>query len=387
RKILSALYQPIVGHQAMALYFTLWSEVEIDRIYSSPSYINRLSKIMQMDLKSIEDSFALLEALGLINSFSKRSDNQTSFQFIIYSPDKPKYFFKNPLLVSKLKQALGKDDYIKTKLLFQYIEKDLDGYENISNKYSDVFSLQHDPNCINTKEQYKQYDYAKIEGDYDFSLLKEALRDVNLAHLLANRKIKDSIEMIMMTYNITTLDLVDLIVESYDGQQLNVDQMITNIDLKTRIDTYKSSLELVHLRNNDAANIFEKNSVAQFLKDKFKALKIDHSDLLNIEKIMKDYEMHYGVCNVLLDFVIKQNGNININYVKAIAKSWQQENINTVEQAQAKVKAIQSSSTKPKKKQYNNKTTIGTTDTWYQEKEEPVDEEVALELREILKRT
>ncbi|MDH6603373.1 replication initiation and membrane attachment protein [Bacilli bacterium PM5-9] len=378
RKVLTTLYQPIIGHSATALYFTLWSEVEIDRIYSSPAYIKRLIKIMNIDLQSLVHCFNVLESLGLVQTLYRKNKESDFYHIKIFSPEQPSTFFQNPLLTSNLKNALDSEDYNKTKMFFALNETDETIYENISKKYQDVFSMNYDLRILNGKDTYKEYNYAKIASDVDFSLIKEALKNYNLQNLINESKVKKTIEMLLLTYPMTTNDIVESIVECSENNTIDLNELIKSIEMKDKIRKHKTELDLVYLRNDNATNKYEKNSVFDYLKKYCNSLKIDKDLLINLENIMKDYTMSNGVFNVLVEYVVKKNGTINLNYLKAIANSWNIDGINTVELALQRIDLINKNDNNNKRKNnYSKKKVIGNADDWYQiaDKNEMSDEE------------
>lgn len=51
RKVLTLLYQPLLGAKCYALYMTLWSELEQDRIWSRETTHHGLMSLMQSNLR------------------------------------------------------------------------------------------------------------------------------------------------------------------------------------------------------------------------------------------------------------------------------------------------------------------------------------------------
>ena len=382
RKVISALYQPIIGYEATSLYFTLCSEVEIDRVYSSQSYIKRLSKIMMMDLQRIKESFRCLEAIGLIKTYHKKEDNIDYYIFGIKSPEVPNSFFKNPLLVSNLKSSLGESDYYKTKMFFTYEEYEKSGYENVTSKYRDFFSLNCDLKEVDIDNTYKDYSYAKIESDFDFDILKEHLKQKNLQYLLVSNKIKNTFEMIMLTYKISISELVESIEDCYVNNKLDIDELIKLVALKDEIKNYKSALDLVYLSNDKANNKYEKNSVYDFIKKYSKTTIIDNDLLVKIERILKEYKLDYSVINVLIEYIVGYKSILDLNYLKVVAKQWQELKIKDYKQALEKIDSI-TNKTKISKKRNSYQKTIGNIEEYANDNTE-LDEEIIREFKEIV---
>ncbi len=50
RKVLTMLYQPLIGSRAFSLYMTLWGELEQDRVFGKENTHHSLMVTMQMQL-------------------------------------------------------------------------------------------------------------------------------------------------------------------------------------------------------------------------------------------------------------------------------------------------------------------------------------------------
>ena len=70
RKVLTRLYQPIIGYGALALYFTLWSELEGERtISTSEVKHSRLFDLMNTNVNDFLSFRKKLEAVGLLQTY------------------------------------------------------------------------------------------------------------------------------------------------------------------------------------------------------------------------------------------------------------------------------------------------------------------------------
>ena len=72
------------------------------------------------------------------------------------------------------------------------------------------------------------------------------------------------------------------------------------------------------------------------------------NDLRLLESLLTDYNLKPGVVNVLIDYVLKINGNkLNKTYIEQIATQWVRSNINTVADA---IEIAKNNNKKPKQK-------------------------------------
>ena len=101
RKLLTTLYQPIIGTVAICLYFTLWSDLNKTNIISNEFTHHHLMNSMGLKLDEIIIARKKLEALGLLKTFFKEG-NINNYIYELYSPLSPIEFFSNPILSSSL---------------------------------------------------------------------------------------------------------------------------------------------------------------------------------------------------------------------------------------------------------------------------------------------
>ncbi len=74
RKIITLLYQPLIGTKGFSLYMTLWGELEQNRLWGEESTHHSLMTLMQSNLRDIYHERLKLEGLGLLKTFVKETD-------------------------------------------------------------------------------------------------------------------------------------------------------------------------------------------------------------------------------------------------------------------------------------------------------------------------
>ena len=138
RRILTMLYQPIIGSVAVNLYFTLWSFLDKNEVKSLEWTHHHLMINMGLSLDSIITAREKLEGIGLIKTYFKK-DNINKFIYELYSPISGYEFFNNPILSVALYNNLGKQEYEKTLSFFKVPRVILSDYEDITCKFSDIY--------------------------------------------------------------------------------------------------------------------------------------------------------------------------------------------------------------------------------------------------------
>jgi replication initiation and membrane attachment protein len=118
RKILTMLYQPLVGTTCFGLYMTLWSELEQDRLWGKESTHHHLMSMMQINLKAIYHERLKLEGIGLLKTYIKEEDDVRVFIYELIPPLTPHQFFNDGVLNVYLYNRLGKSIFQKVKNYF-----------------------------------------------------------------------------------------------------------------------------------------------------------------------------------------------------------------------------------------------------------------------------
>ena len=85
RKILTMLYQPIIGPIAISLYLSLWYDLDKIEMVSNEFNHHHLITNMHMSLEEIVSARKSLEAIGLLKTYAKE-DNVNYFIYELYSP-------------------------------------------------------------------------------------------------------------------------------------------------------------------------------------------------------------------------------------------------------------------------------------------------------------
>ncbi|MGL4382908.1 MAG: hypothetical protein ACRCTA_04240, partial [Bacilli bacterium] len=248
RKIIALLYQPIIGYAASSLYFSLWSELDVDTIISDESRFNRLLKLMMIDLSSLIDCFNTLEAIGLIDTYTKESVDYNSYLIKLYSPKSPDYYFNSPLLVNLLKKSIG-SEYQKTMKIFENITHDLKGYKKVSKKYKEVFGLDSIDFNLKQDTQFKNYNYASINYDIDWKVVEDYLAQSNNVFLLKNKQVKKQLELVLSNYKLPTSDVLDILLYSIVDNEVDLGLFLQQVKLSDEVSIYNNKLEYVYIKD------------------------------------------------------------------------------------------------------------------------------------------
>lgn len=403
RNLLMLLYQPIVGSQAISLYYTLWSYLDKSELLSNEWTHHHILRDMMISNSEFVDSKIKLEAIGLLKTYLKKG-NINSYVYELYSPISAYEFINNPVLNIALFNAVGKLEYERTVNYFRIPKVNLREYEDITSRFSDVFEFTNVPLTDNLIYDIKKSNYRKLEilSKIDINTILSLISDEILSKKSITKDTKDFLYKIAYIYNYDNDDMIELIRNSLTEKH-TIDRKLLqeNANKYYRFDNmgklpsiiYKNQPEYLRKENLDTSNrskmihLFETTSPYDFIKSKYKTGNPTSSDLSIISYLLIDLNLKPGVVNVLIDYVLKINNNKLIkSFVEVIASQWSKSGIETVEDAMN----IAENEYK-KKKNINNKSVKkkSVTPEWFNKeiKEDTATEEEIKNLESRMKRS
>ena len=143
RRVLTLLYQPLIGAGAYSLYMTLWSALEQqDRIVTTMTHHNLLLMV-GWNLKKVLEERRKLEGIGLLKTYLKEEDEPRHFTYELQAPLTPDRFFNDGVLNIYLFNRLGRNRYIDLRKYFTVEKSDLTNYSDITASFNEVYDSLH----------------------------------------------------------------------------------------------------------------------------------------------------------------------------------------------------------------------------------------------------
>lgn len=391
-KIISMLYQPIIGYSAVSLYETLVMDLDKSELISNELTHHHLISTMQLSLDEIVIAREKLEAVGLLKTYLKK-ENTNNYVYLLYSPLKPNELFNHPVLNIVLYNNLGKKEYDKLLNYFKIPKISLKDFEDITKSFDDVF-LSIPKNSMDIVEVPKKDKLdTYLKHSIDFNELISGISNSNINEKTFSKDIKELINSLSFTYNIKTFEMTSLVRDSInekgqiDKTNLrklcrNYYQFENNGSLPTYI--YKHQPEYLKKPVGDNSKwakmvyIFESLTPYEFLKAKYRGAEPTDHDKKIVENLLIDQKLSPGVVNVLISYCLKiNNEKLNKSYVETIAGQWKRLNIETVEEA---MKITEKEHKKIKKKVVTKKVKEEKLPAWFDKKQEK--EEASVEDQE-----
>lgn len=350
RKILTMLYQPIIGPLPVMLYFSLWSDLDKTEIISNEYTHHHLVNNMHMTLDEVVESRRKLEAIGLLKTFYKE-ENINNYIYQLYSPLKAHEFFSHPILNVVLYNNMGKKEYEKLKSYFKMPRINTSSYEDITASFSDVFTsvplTSYD--ILNDDIRKKNILKLNIDTNFDFEFLIESLPNNLDKTKIFTKEVKELIIELSYLYDLDVIKIKDIIPTCLNERgTINKEELRKNCRNYYQFDNhgllpsvvYNQQPEYLKEPTGDTSKrakmiyTFETITPYELLKSKNNGAEPTNRDLKLAEDLIITYNLKPGVVNVLIDYILKTNNNkLTRALAETIAGQWQRLNIETVSDA------------------------------------------------------
>ena len=401
-KILTSLYQPIIGSQATSLYLTLFNDLNQKSISLELNH-HHLMTLMQLKLESIKEARYRLEAIGLLKTYLKQGEID-EYIYVLYSPISAYEFFNHPILNIVLYNNIGSVEYEKLQEYYKVPRINIKDYEDITMSFENIFT-----SSVNQSLLFDNHDIVNdnkrniiVKSDIDMDLLISSIPKRLVSPKCFTEDIKELITNLAYIYKIDNLNMQGLVRNCLNERGLidknelknscrNYYQFENNGRLPTLIYNKQPDYLKTPLGNDSKlARViysFENTSPYDFLKKSYGNTEPTNRDKKLIENLMLDQKLNPGVINVLIDYVLKVNNKkLNKDYIETIVGQWKRLKVETVVDAMEvckkehkKVKKIISKNDSKPNIKINDETPI-----WFDKNQEK--EEKGLdELNDVLK--
>ena len=363
RKIITSLYLPIIGTDAVMLYFTLWADLDNSEILSSEFSHQKLVSSLRITINELQTSFDKLEAIGLIKAFIKEG-NVNNYIYEIFSPVSASEFLSHPILNIVLYSNVGKREYDNLVKAFKIPRLNTSNYKDITKSFNDVFESTSMTSYDLSLEDIRKYNKLKlnINSNFDFNFLISSMPKNLDTSKMFSKDIKELIINLSFIYDINAIKMANIVkVSLNDNGTINRESLRKNSRnfyqfsngglLPTIIDNNQP--EYLRKPIGDTSRrakmiyTFETISPRELLINKNNGNEPTRRDLKLIEDLLVDYKLKPGVVNVLLDYAINVNNKkLTRGFVETIAGEWQRKGIETVEDAMNNCEKVHKKSSK-----------------------------------------
>ena len=329
--LLTDLYKPIIGKEAIDLYLTFSNEAKKQSIHKTkPLDLENFLINNKIDINKFNLYRNYLEAFNLLTTYLKTSENESNYYFFVNQPLSFSEFIQNPKFRHMLISSIGDFEY--ERLQYMYSTKRIYDAQNVSTTFDAIFG---------------NLDIHKV-SKLNFEKLYENIAKDNSIIVSIKPESKKIIENYFNSYNLSLYELQHVIVtclqknpsgiyepnhdllkikfKDYIEKNINIDKIEKN-DVKRdhSIFTSEPSNELLEAIFID----YEFYNSEQYLHSIFKSnLDIEEIKLINL--LRSSFSLPDSLINMMLDFcTYKLKGKINKKYLVKMAKTINALNIKT----------------------------------------------------------
>ncbi|MCR2821916.1 replication initiation and membrane attachment family protein [Lederbergia panacisoli] len=364
KKIISLLYQPLIGPVCASLYNTLVEMVDEGRTLSEEWNHYHLMNLFDLNLEEIYHARLKLEGIGLLKTYSKTNDNQRSFIYELQPPLSAEQFFTDGMLNIYLFQKLGQTHFLKLKKSFTEKNMDMVDFNEVTRGFQDVFtslgantlahSEGHTASIPDDGGKYfhrqKSQPITTDISHFDFDLFFVGLSEVMVPRKLFTSAIKEAIAKLSFLYSINAVDMKNIVLQSLTAdQKISIDdlrknardwyQMENDARLPQLVDKIQPMPHLekearLETKEDKLISYLETVSPRQLLIDLSDGGEPAKSDLQAVEDVMFQQKLLPGVTNVLIHYVmLKTDMKLSKSYLEKIASHWSRKKVKTVKSA------------------------------------------------------
>ncbi|MGM9967032.1 MULTISPECIES: DnaD domain protein [unclassified Rummeliibacillus] len=360
RKLITLLYQPLIGAEPISLYFLLWAEGENSEDSTMSHY--HLMNALNMPIGKIFESRIALEAIGLLRTWRKDQQEMRSFLYDVMPPLDAATFFDDPLLSMFLYSKIGESAY--RNLRQRFVSKGLSsyGYQEVSRTFTDVYRpVQHnipsdEIHLTGIQEKPKELPFNYEE--FDFHLLRSTLSEQLVPSSVLTAEAKATIAKLAFLYHLTPFDMQKIILLALDDEMGLSDLRLKKeaadyykLTVSKEPPTMQSVMENVKQKqelftqtpvdDNDINPMeqelikwFETSSPIDVLTAVAGGKEPFPSDRQLVEDLVMQYGMPTPVVNVLIHYVFLRNhGKLNRKYIETIASHWRNTGVKSAREA------------------------------------------------------
>ncbi|EAC8325849.1 TPA: helicase DnaB [Listeria monocytogenes] len=382
RKIITMLYQPLMGAECLALYQTLFTEVEENRLWSEAHSHVQLLNMLDISLKALFEARLKLEGLGLLKSYVKTENDQRFYIYEILPPLSPEKFFSDGLLNIYLYSKIGNAQFQRLRRFFADEVFDTATYSEITRSFQDVFEpFKGGSSAVTTETSQKLLDKVtpkEIEFDdasFDFNLFLSLLSPGMIAREKITKEVRQTILKLHGIYQVSEKDMPSYLYRALDANgEIDIVYLRKivregytiehgappKLQMKQEAPVDKEPEET--LNDEEALQVYlESITPFQLLVDISDGAVPAETDLRVVEEVMNQQNLPVPVMNVLIEYVLlRLDRKLSKNYMMTIAAHWKRKNVKTAKEAMdlawqehEKYKRLQEEPATPKTNNYN----------------------------------
>jgi replication initiation and membrane attachment protein len=364
RKIITLLYQPLIGPICVSLYMTFWSEMEENRLWSKPSLHYQLMNTIGLHLNEIYEARIKLEGIGLLSVYKKESEEGIEFVYELNPPLSPEQFFTDGMLNIYLYKKIGKTHFNSLKQFFSDEKISVNSYQQVTKSFTEIFASDHLDSLYVSDEAKVELDaditkrffgresakdLGGFSSQFDFDLLFAGIKSLVPRKAFTVRA-NETIIKLSFLYGIDALQMQKLVIGSVTpDQELDLEELRKaardwyQIEYHQDMPTLIERVQPLAYRSQQKEPLTQEEQLIRHLETVSPRVRLiqlsggaepSKADLQILEGIMLNQNLNPGVVNVLVEYVmLKTDMKLSKAYIEKIASHWTRKNVVTVKEA------------------------------------------------------
>ncbi len=231
--LLAELYQPVMGVQAFATYFTLVDQSQKKPLLSERKLLGDLLCQLDMEVPTFYATCSKLEALGLLRTFEKNDNLGRVFIYQLLLPQDGPHFFADAILAGILYEMVGENRFKRLQNRFSPPDFKHGGRE-LTKNFMDVFNLS-SQQLFKPSEVKAAFEPQPLITQNEVSLDLQYLKQLLNSSYLGTEDVLghlDDLKAAKLLYNLDEAAMVALLERCFNVANNRVDFVLFNKKLK-----------------------------------------------------------------------------------------------------------------------------------------------------------
>lgn len=314
------LYQPLIGKDATVLYLTLFAESKTQKGFDTH---NRLLILTDLDINAFDKACIKLEEYMLMRTFTKNTEMNQQYIYILNNPLSTKDFYKSNLFMNRYEQVVGKEETDTTIMHVNANSASLRGYKEITRAVKflpeDMMDRHIEFDALKPKYEFASddqtivFDYEKFIATTSILVFPAELRTQENLSLIG--KLATIYGLSVDRMRVLVNRCVNLQTMQFDQAKLKIYAARSTSDVKPTDDLYAlPPVSFLQARQNGA--------------------KVTQNDKSILEHLAIDMHFSNEVINVMIEHILKISQNrLHRNFVDMVAAEWARDGVTTKQQA------------------------------------------------------
>lgn len=325
-KVMSLLYQPLLGMDAHSLYLTLYHLNGRFQGMTHQAFFD-LVDLKQAEFLKMRNK---LEALNLLEVY------QAGDQYIYYlkTPLTAQQFLLDTIFGSYLQSEIGDELLNSITEFFQMEKPDFSQYQNITKPFDSMYEVKQ-LSLLKLDKTFKGRTHnggSIINNQFDYHKFIDGLPERLKQAQLLNQNRQKQISKIAYVYQFSVQEMIEVYTEAAKSREI-VSFPVLNHRAKLYYESKNQTLEITE-KDLPQADIISQLP-PQIIIQKYSKTNAQGMALSTATSLLERNHVDPGLINVILIFILKHKEGVlpNLKYMETVLHDWLNKGIRTAEDA------------------------------------------------------